>query len=160
MEEPESLKKEIANFKKEIKMLEDHMEEAERLRQEVANLKKEIKKLEDQQTINERIKDKIQKTKKLEEEGNLLRKKLDEETIKTKFENSSTILDDILRSQKTSNDKTLGYDNERKSKCSSLTNRERNNSRGCANVLKSPIKNSQNSSPSTHYNDKTGMIFK
>ena len=88
IEEVESLKKEVANFKKEIKMLEDHMEEAERLRQEVANLKKEIKKLEDQQTIKERIKDKIQKTKKLEEEVTLLRKKLDEETIKTKFENS------------------------------------------------------------------------
>ena len=92
MEEVDILKREVANFKKEIRMLEYHMEEAERLRQEVT----------------------------------LLRKKLDEETIKTKFENSSNILDDILRIQKPSNDKTgLGYDNERKSKCSSLTNRER-----------------------------------
>ena len=89
MEEDESLKREVANFKKEIKMLEEHMEEAERLRKEVT----------------------------------LLRKNLDEETIKTKFENSSNILDDILRSQKPSNDKIgLGYDNERKSKCSSFTN--------------------------------------
>ena len=92
MEDAESLKKEVANFKKEIKMLEDHTKEAERLRKEVSNLKKEIK-------------------------------KLDEETIKTMFENNSKILDDILRSQKPSNDKIgLGYDNERKSKCSSFTN--------------------------------------
>ena len=104
-------------------MLEDHMEEAQRLRQEVANVKKEIKTIEDQQTINERIKDKIINTKKLEEEGTLPRKKIDEETIKTKFENSSKILDDIFRSQKSSNDKIgLGYDNERKTKCSSFTN--------------------------------------
>ena len=48
MKEAESLRQEVSNFKKEIKMLEYHMEEAERLRQEFANLKKEIKKLEDQ----------------------------------------------------------------------------------------------------------------
>ena len=59
----------------------------------------------------------------LEEEGTFLRKQIDEETIKTKFENSSKILDDILMSQKPSNDKIgLGYDNERKTKCSSFTN--------------------------------------
>ena len=99
MEEAESLKTEVSNFKKEIKMLEDHMEEDERLRQEVSNIKKEVNKLQDQETINERIKDKIQKTKKIEEEGAFLRKKLDEETIKI-FENNSKILDDILRSHK------------------------------------------------------------
>ena len=127
MEEADNLKMEVSNFKKEIKMLEDHMEEAERLRQEVKFLKK----------------------------------KLDVEGIKTKFENSSMILDDILRSQKPSNDKTgLGYDNERKSKCSSFTNQEINNRRGCANVLKSPINNSENFVPSYHYNDRTGMILK
>ena len=104
---------------------------------------------------------KYKKIKKIEEEGNFIRKRLDEETIKTKFENNSNILDDILRSQKPSNDKTgLGYDNERNSKFSSFTNRERDNRRGCANVLKSPIKHSQNFVPSYHYNDRTGMILK
>ena len=91
----------------------------------------------------------------------MLRKKNDDETITNFFENNSKILDDILRSQKPSNDKTsLGYDNERNSRCSSFTNRERNNRRGCANVLKSPINNSRNSSPSSHYNDRTRMILK
>ena len=72
-----------------------------------------------------------------EEEVTLLRNNRDEETIKTKFENSSKILYDVLRSQKPSNDKTgLGYDNERQLECSSLTNRERNNRSGCTNVLK------------------------
>ena len=76
----------------------------------------------------------------LRQEVTLLRKKLDEETIKTKFDNNSNLLDEILRIQKPWNDKTsLGYDNARKSKCSSFTNRERDNRRGCANVLKSPI---------------------
>ena len=87
-------------------MLEYHIEEAEILRQEVANLKKEIKKLEYQHTINEKLKEEIQKSKKIEEEVTLLRKKLDEEYNKTKFENSSKNLDDILSSQIPSRDKT------------------------------------------------------
>ena len=66
-----------------------------------------------------------------------------------------------MRSQKPSNDKTgLGYDNERKSKCSSFNDQERDNRRGCANVLKIPIKNSWSYAPSSHYNDITGMILK
>ena len=98
----------------------------------------------------------MEEAERLRQEITLLRKKLDEETIKTKFENSSKILYDVLRSQKPSNDKTgLGYDNERNTKCSSFTNRERNNRRSCANVLKIPIKNSHNFVPSYHYNDRT-----
>ena len=81
-------------------MLEDHIKEVEILRQEVANLKKEIKKLEDQHTINEKLKEEIHKSKIFEEEFTLLRKKMDEESIKTKFENNSKTLDDILSSQR------------------------------------------------------------
>ena len=88
MKEVDIIRQEVSNFKKEIKMLEYHIEEAEILRQEVANLKKEINKLEDQQTINEKLKEEIKKSKKFEEEVTLVRKKLDEEYIKTKFENS------------------------------------------------------------------------
>ena len=107
------------------------------------------------------LEDHMEEAERLREEVTCLRKKLDEETIKTKFENSSNILDDILRSLKLSNHKNgLGYDNEIKSELSSLTNQERNNRRGCANVLKNPIKNCQNSAPSSHYNDRTGMILK
>ena len=107
------------------------------------------------------LEDHLEEAEILRQEVTLLKKNLDEEYIKKKFENSSMILDDILRSQKPSNDKTgLGYYNERKSRCSSFTNRERNNRRGCANVLKSPIKHSQNFVPSYHYNDRTGMILK
>ena len=91
----------------------------------------------------------------------MLRKNLDEETIKTKIENILKILDDILRIQKPSNDKTgLGYDNERKTKFSAFTNQESNNRIGCANVLNIPIKNSQNFVPSYNYNERTGMILK
>ena len=65
----------------------------------------------------------MEEAKRLRQEVTFVKKNIDEEFIKTKFENSSMILDDILRSQKPSNDKTsLGYDNERKTKCSSVTN--------------------------------------
>ena len=50
-------------------------------------------------------------------------KSLDEEAIKSKFENKSKVLDDILSSQIPSSDKSsLGYEKEKKSKYSSLTN--------------------------------------
>ena len=65
----------------------------------------------------------MEEAERLRQEVTFLKNKLDEEAIKETFENNSMILDDILRSQKPSNDKTgLGYENERKSKCSSFTN--------------------------------------
>ena len=68
-----------------------------------------------------------------------LRKKFDEESIKSKFENSSKTLNDILSSQRPSRDKSgLGYNKEKKPKCSSLTNQGRNK-RSYAVALKSPI---------------------
>ena len=68
-----------------------------------------------------------------------LRKKFDEGFIKSKFENSSKTLDDILSSQRPSRDKSgLGYDKEKKSTCSSLTNQGRNK-RIYVAALKSPI---------------------
>ena len=42
-------------------------------------------------------------------------RELDEESIKTKFENSSRILDDILNSQRASSDRSgLGFNKEKK----------------------------------------------
>ena len=69
-----------------------------------------------------------------------LRKKFDEESIKSKFENSSKTLDDILSIQRPSRDKFgLGYEKEKKPKCSFLTNQGRNK-RSYAAALKSQIK--------------------
>ena len=69
----------------------------------------ETKKIEED--LDLQLKKRIQESKRLEEEIMHLRKKLDEESNKTKFENSSKILDDILRIQTPSRDKYgLGYD--------------------------------------------------
>ena len=68
-----------------------------------------------------------------------LRKRLDEEAIKSKFENNSKVLDDILSIQIPSNDKTgLGYDKVKKPRCSSFTKQGRNK-RGCVAALESPF---------------------
>ena len=98
-------------------------------------------------SLRKKYKNKI----KNEEEVTLLRNKLDEESIKTKFEKSSMTLDDISSSQRPSRDKNgLGYDNERNLKCSSFTNQEINN-RSYAATLKNPIikKESHKSAPSS-----------
>ena len=69
-----------------------------------------------------------------------LRKRLDEEAIKSKFENSSKFLDDSLSSQIPSSDKSgLGFDKEKKAEYSSFTNQV-GNKRSYAALLKSPIK--------------------
>ena len=56
----------------------------------------EVKKIE--KDLDLQLKKRIQESERLEEEIMHLRKKFDEESIKTKFENSSKILDDILSS--------------------------------------------------------------
>ena len=73
------------------------------------------------------LKKRIQESESLEEEIMHLRNKFDEESSKSKFENSSNTLDDILSSQRPLRDKSiLGYDKEKKQECFSLTNQGRN----------------------------------
>ena len=56
-----------------------------------------------------------------------LRKKLDEEYIKSKFENNSRTLDEILSVQRPSSDKSgLGFDKEKKPGYYSCTNQDGN----------------------------------
>ena len=89
-----------------------------------------------------------------------LRKKVDEESIKSKFENSSKTLDNILSSQRTSRDKSgLGYNKENKPKFSSLTNQCRNK-RNYVAALKSQIKREENKKyvPPSHDKDKTNVM--
>ena len=89
-----------------------------------------------------------------------LRKKFDEEYIKSKFENSSKTLDGILSSQTQSRDKSrLGYDKEKKPECSSLTN-QGINKRSYFAALKSPIKREENKKfvPPSHDRDKTNVM--
>ena len=88
------------------------MKEVQRLKQEVDNFKGEVKRLKDQQTINDKFREntKTQDSERLETEIIRLKKKDDEEYIKSKFENRSNILDDIVSGQRPSSDKgILGY---------------------------------------------------
>ena len=137
------------------------MKEAKSLKQEVSNFKEEVKRLKYQQTINEKFKEKLQDSKRLEEEVILLRNKLDKEYIKSKFENTSRNLDEILSSQRPSSDKTgLGYDKENKPECFSFTFQD-TNKRNYAAVFESQIKkDSQKYAPSSHNKDRTDMIPK
>ena len=53
-----------------------------------------------EEDLNMQLKRRIQYSERFEEEIMQLRKRLDEEAIKTKFENNSKVLDDILNSQR------------------------------------------------------------
>ena len=106
------------------------------------------------------LKRRIQESERLEEEIMQIRKKLDEESIKSKFENSSKTLDDILSSQIPSRDQSgLGYDKENKSECSPLTNHGRNK-RSYAASLKSPTPNEEikKFALSSHDKSRTNVI--
>ena len=88
-----------------------------------------------------------------------LRKKLDEESIKSKFENNSRTLDEILSVQRPSSDKSrLGFVKENNPEYSSSTNKD-GNKRSYAVVLKSPIKREE-SKKSGPLLQRTDMIPK
>ena len=73
----------------------------------------EAKNIEDE--LNLQLKIRIQDFERIEEEIMQLRKRIDEESIKSKFENNSKVLDGILSIQIPSIDKSgLGYDKEKK----------------------------------------------
>ena len=82
----------------------------------------------------------IQDSKKIEEEIAQVREGIDEKFIKSKLENNSKILDDILNSQRSSSDKSgLGFVKEKKPESFPLTN-QRGSTKIYVEVLKSPIK--------------------
>ena len=79
-----------------------------------------------EKNIEQQLKKRIQEFERLEEEIMCLRKKLDEEYIKSKFQKNSNILDEILSVQRSSSDKTrLGFDKEKPGH-SSYTNQDGN----------------------------------
>ena len=89
-----------------------------------------------------------------------LRKKFDEESIRSKFENNSKNLDDILNCQRPSRDKSgLGYDKEKNPECASLTNQGRNK-RSYVVALKSPTQKEEikKSALSSHEKYRTNVI--
>ena len=99
---------------------------------------KEAKKSEEYLVVF--LRKRIQDSEKLEKEITQLREGVDEKSIKSKFENNSRILDDILSSQRPSSDRSgLGFVKEKKSESSPLTN-QRGSTKSYVEVLKKPVK--------------------
>ena len=93
-----------------------------------------------EEDLNLQLKRRIQESNKLEEEIIQFKKKLDEGSIKSKFENSSRILDDILNSQRSSSDRSgLGLNKEKKPESLSFTN-QGGNKKSYAKALQSQVK--------------------
>ena len=100
------------------------------------------------------LKRRIQESKRLEEEIIQFKKKHDEGSIISKFENSSRILDDILNSQRASSDRSgLGFNKEEKPECFSFTN-QGGNKKGYAEALKSLAKKVESKKTSPNSQDK------
>ena len=86
------------------------------------------------------LRKRIQDSKKLEKEIAGLREGVDEKSIKSKFENNSRILDDIMSSQIPSSDRyVLGFVKDKNPESSPLTN-QRGSTKSYAEVLKSLVK--------------------
>jgi hypothetical protein len=86
--------------------------------------------------LNKELSEKQQMCKVLENEIVQLKGKLEKEDIKSKFENKSKILNKILSSQRSSNDRIgLGYDHSTK---------QENDKISYADVLKKPINRKEN----------------
>ena len=101
--------------------------------------------------VNLQLKQRIQEFEKLAKEITQFKRKLDEGSIKSKFENSSRILDDILSSQKPSNDKFgLGFVKEKKPENFPITNKK-GGKKSYAEILKTPSKK--------EVNKKVGLIY-
>ena len=99
-------------------------------------------------------KKRIQESEKLEEEIIQFKKNLDEGSIKSKFENSSRILYDIVNSQRSLSYKSdLGFNKEKRPECLSFTNQVGNKKR-FVEALKSPVKKEERKKAALKSQDK------
>ena len=116
---------------------EEKNKDAERM---IANLKKPGSRIrKDWKQSRTTTQKKIQESERLEQDIMHLRNELDEESIKSRYENSSRTLDEILSVQRPSSDKSgLGFDKENLG-YSSCTNQD-GNRRSCDAVLMIQIK--------------------
>ena len=107
----------------------------------IVDLKNQVLEVERvENNLEQQLKRRIQESEKLEEDIMHLIKKLDEESIRSKFEKSSRNLDEILSVQRPSSDKSgLGFDKEKKPRYYSFTN-QYGNKRSHVAALKIPIK--------------------
>ena len=118
---------------------------------DLKNQLQEAKKTEEDLVVL--LRERIQDSGKLEKEIIQLIKGIDEKYIKSKFENSSRILDDILSIQIPSNDKIgLVYDKVKETKYSSITNHGGNER--SYDALKSPIKREEKNKYVSSFHEK------
>ena len=107
------LKVELISALEEIEKCRKNNKQSNQIISDLNTQLQEAKKIEGD--LDLQLKKRIQESKRLEEEIMHLRKKLDEKSVQSKFENNSRTLDDILSSQIPSSDKSgLGYDKEKK----------------------------------------------
>ena len=112
----------------------------------------DAKKVEEE--LNLQLKIRIQESEKLAEEIMQFKRKLNEGSIKSKFENSSKILDDILSSQRPSSDRcVLVFIKEKKPESYPDTNQE-GSKKSYAEVLKTPAKKEGSKKASLSSQDK------
>ena len=117
---------------------EEKNNDAERMIADLKNQVLEVKRTEN--NLEKQLKKKIQEFERLGQDIMHLRKKLDEESIKSKFEKVSRTLDEILSVQRPSSIKFgLGFDKEKKLRYSSCTNQD-GNKRSYVVVLMSQIR--------------------
>ena len=82
------------------------------------------------------------------------KKKIEEGSNKSKFENNSRILDNILNSQRSSSDRSgLGFNKENKPKCFSFTN-QGGNKKSHSELLKSLVKKEESKKASLNSQEK------
>ena len=117
---------------------EEKNKNAERMIIDLKNQVLEIERVEN--NLEQLLKKKIQESERLEQDIMHLRKKLDEEYIKSRYENNSRTSYETISVQRPSSDKSgLGFDKEKKPGYSSCINQDENKIRYVF-VLTSQIK--------------------
>ena len=129
---------EIERSRKRNKVLKEklskYQEEINQIITDLRNQIQEAKKSEEDLVVL--LRKRIQDYEKLEKEIARLREGVDEKFIKSKFKNSSNFLNDILNSQRSSNDRSgLGFVKEKKPESFPLTN-QRGSTKSYTKVLK------------------------
>ena len=157
----------IVNLKGELISV---LEELEKCRRKNRQSNHVISKFESQlleaknieEDLNLQLKRRIHYSERFEEEIMQIRKMIDEEAIKSKFENNSKVLDDILSRQRPLSEKYgLGYDKAKKPEYSSFTD-QGGNKRSYVDVLKSLVKKEERkkSGPSSYDKKRTNEVSK
>ena len=133
---------EIERCRKRNKVLKEklskYQKETNQIITDLRNQLQEAKKSEEDLVVF--LRKRIQYFEKIEQEITQVREGVDEKSIKSKFENISRILDDVMNSQRSSNDRSgLGFIKKNKSESLPVTNQE-GSRKSYVEVLKTHLK--------------------